>query len=601
MEKWFVMNKRADFTRLGELFGISPVTARLIRNRGMETDDDFKRYLNGTANDLYDPHLLKDAELLVKILKQKIKEGKKLRIIGDYDIDGVMSTYILLRGTEKCGGLVSVFIPDRMKDGYGMNESMIERAKLDGVDTIITCDNGISALPEIALAKSLGMTVLVTDHHEIPFTEENGKKRYLRSEADAIVNPKQKDCEYPFKELCGAAVAFKVIQLLYEACGFSMKDAYEFFENVAFATVGDLVDLTGENRILAREGIKAVRQTQNPGMKALILKNGLSPEQIGSYHFGYVLGPCVNAGGRLETAQTALALFLEKDSQKAEVIAERLVELNQQRKALTFEGQEAACKAAEETCAGDKVLSIYLPNVHESLAGIIAGRVREIFHKPVFVLTNGENGIKGSGRSIETYSMYEEMCKCRELFSKFGGHPMAAGLTLKCGGDENGSKALEAEDYAAYAEEFRKKINACCSLTEEDLAPRIKADMAMPADYADAELIREFDLLEPYGKENVKPQFADRNLSVERAYVVGKNRNVLKIHLKSEQGRSVCAVYFGDIEKLKRYYSEKYGASEVEQAFLGRKNKIQMSIIYYPEINEYNGMESIQIVIRNYQ
>ena len=584
MEKWFVINKGADFEKLGKEFGISPVTARLIRNREVIGEAAFERYLNGSLKDLYDPHLLKDADRLTDILKVKIEEQKPIRIIGDYDIDGVMSTYILYRGIKHCGGNVSTQIPDRMKDGYGINENLIDQAKRDGMDTILTCDNGIAAISEIAHAKELGMTVLVTDHHEIPYMEENGEKQFLRSNADAVVNPKQRECAYPFKELCGAAVAWKVLQVLYEKMGFALEETYEFLENVAFATVGDVMDLTDENRILVKEGLKRIRHTKNPGMRALIFQNHLEPEQVNAYHFGFVLGPCINASGRLDTAKLSLSLFLQGEEEAAKT-ARELVELNQQRKDMTADGVEEAKRVVEEHYMSDKVLVIYLPQVHESLAGIIAGRIREACHKPTFVLTKSEDGVKGSGRSIEAYSMYEELCKCQELFTKFGGHPMAAGLSLP----------------EANVEIFREKINACCGLTEEDFIPKIKIDIPMPVDYPDIPLVNELLLLEPFGKANVKPQFADKNLGIDRAVVVGKNQNVLKLTLKTERGKSISAVYFGDVEEFREYYGRKYGENEVQQAFLGRTNGIRMSVVYYPEINRYQGNESIQIVIKNYQ
>ena len=585
MEKWFVINKGADFAGIAKRFGISPVTARLIRNREVMGDEAIARYLKGGIGELYDPHLLLDSDRLTDILVQKISEQKKIRVIGDYDIDGVMSTYILYKGITRCGGSVDFQIPDRMKDGYGINDHLIEQADEAGIDTIITCDNGIAAIGEIAHAKSLGMTVLVTDHHEIPYTEERGERHYKRSEADAIVNPKQMECTYPYKNLCGAAVAWKVIQILYEKCGIAVEESYDFLENVAFATVGDVMDLTDENRILVREGLKRIHTTMNPGMRALILQNKLEPEQISSYHFGFVLGPCINASGRLETAKIALNLFLQEDVKKAAEIAAELVDLNAQRKDMTAEGVELAMQQVEEGNTGEKVLVVYLPDVHESLAGIIAGRIREACHKPTFVLTKSEDGVKGSGRSIEAYSMYEELCKCQELFTKFGGHPMAAGLSLP----------------EANVEIFREKINACCGLTEEDFIPKIKIDIPMPVDYPDIPLVNELSLLEPFGKANVKPQFADKNLGIDRAAVVGKNQNVLKLTLRTERGKAISAVYFGDVEAFREYYGRKYGENEVQQAFLGRTNAIRMSVIYYPEVNRYQGNESIQIVIKNYQ
>ncbi len=585
MEKWFVINKKADFEELGRKFGINPVTARLIRNRDVISEEAFERYLKGSIVEANDPHLLKDVDHLCAVLKEKIEVNASIRIIGDYDIDGVMATYILYEGIRRVGGNVSTMIPNRIKDGYGINEHLIEQAKEEGDDTILTCDNGIAAIKEIAYAKKMGMTVLVTDHHEIPYEEINGERQYLYSNADAIVNPKQEDCPYPFKGLCGAAVAWKVIQVLYEIFEIPVEESYEFLENVAFATVGDVMDLTDENRILVKEGLNRIHHTKNPGMRALILQNGLEPEQVNAYHFGFVLGPCINASGRLDTARISLQLFLEKDEQKAAAIARELVELNIQRKDMTADGVEAAKELGEKEYKKDKVLVIYLPDTHESLAGIIAGRIREIYHKPVFVLTEAEDGVKGSGRSIEEYSMYEELCRCRELFTKFGGHPMAAGVSLP----------------AENVETFRTMINENCRLTEEDFIPKVKIDIAMPVGYPNAALVKELEMLEPFGKGNTKPLFADKDLKIRRAVIVGKNRNVLRLQLETTFGELVTAVYFGDVEAFLDYYGEKFGKDEVNLALEGKNNKIFLKIVYYPEINMYNGTESIQIIIRNYQ
>lgn len=585
MEKWFIIQKGADFKGIAQKFKIHPVTARLIRNRDVVGDEAIRKYLKGDSSDFYNPHLLKNADKLVDILTEKIKSGVNIRIIGDYDIDGVMATYILCQGIRRCGGQVTPQIPDRMKDGYGINEHLIEKAYEDGIDTIITCDNGIAAIDEIAYAKKLGMTVLVTDHHEIPYIEENGERQYLQSPADAIVNPKQRECSYPYKELCGAAVAWKVIQLLYEKNGVPREDALLFLENVAFATVGDVMDLNDENRILVKEGLERLHNTQNPGMRALILQNNLDMGKVNAYHIGFVLGPCVNASGRLETARIALNLFMQENMEDASKIAKELVELNAQRKDMTADGVEEAKRVVESGKAGEKVLVLFLPEVHESLAGIIAGRIRETYHRPTFVLTRAEDGVKGSGRSVEEYSMYEELCKCRELFTKFGGHPMAAGISLA---EEN-------------VENFRRKINACCELNDDDFIPKIKIDIAMPVGYPTEELIEELNLLEPYGKANTKPQFADKNIAIGRAYIVGRNQNVLKLSLVAEDGMRVSAVYFGDIDAWKQYYAKKYGEQELVRAFRGQENSIRMSLVYYPEMNEYQGKRNVQLVIRNYQ
>lgn len=569
MEKWFVINKGADFEKLGKEFGISPVTARLIRNREVIGEAAFERYLNGSLKDLYDPHLLKDADCLTDILKVKIEEQKPIRIIGDYDIDGVMSTYILYRGMKHCGGNVSTQIPDRMKDGYGINENLIDQAKRDGMDTILTCDNGIAAISEIAHAKELGMTVLVTDHHEIPYTEENGEKQFLRSNADAIVNPKQRECAYPFKELCGAAVAWKVLQVLYEKMGFALEETYEFLENVAFATVGDVMDLTDENRILVKEGLNRIHRTKNPGMRALIFQNHLEPEQINAYHFGFVLGPCINASGRLDTAKLSLSLFLQGEEEAAKT-ARELVELNQQRKDMTADGVEEAKRVVEEHYMSDKVLVIYLPQVHESLAGIIAGRIREAYHKPVFVLTKAEEGVKGSGRSIEEYSMYEELCKCRELLEKFGGHPMAAGLSLD---KEN-------------VEKFKRRLNDQCTLSEEELTEKVVIDMELPFAAITEHFIEELEYMEPFGKGNTKPVFAARGVAMQHVKIIGKNKNVAKATAIDAAGNRMEAICFHDAQEF---------AERCE------RNNGKMSITFYPGINEFRGERQIQIVITHYR
>lgn len=576
MQQWLLINKKADFKAIGEKFKINQVTARIIRNRDVIEEEDIRKFLSGDVKDLYHPHLLKDGDYLVKILVQKIQEGKSIRIIGDYDIDGVMATYVLKTALDRCGAKTSLQIPDRIHDGYGLNQKLIEKAYEDGIDTILTCDNGIAAIDEIAYAKKLGMTVLVTDHHEIPFEEEDGVRVYKRSQADAIVNPHQKDCPYPYKELCGAAVAWKVVCLLYEHYGISSEETESFLENVAFATVGDVMPLTGENRILVKEGIRRIHKTQNVGMRALIAQCGLEPWQIDAFHFGFVLGPCINASGRLDTAKRALELFFQKNMAKAVQIANELVVLNEERKELTKEGVEEAIRFCEENgCEKDKVLVIYLPKVHESIAGIIAGRVREKYYKPTFVLTKGEDGVKGSGRSIEEYSMYEEMCKCQELFTKFGGHPMAAGLSLP---EEN-------------VDAFRRKINEKTSLTESDLIPKVHIDVPMPMDYVTMDLVREFWVLAPFGKDNTKPVFADKGVQVKHMQIIGKNRNVLKLSLVTSQGKPVSGIFFGDIDGFLDYIEKKFG----------KNSNIVMSFVYYPKINTFRDVDTLQFEIQYYQ
>lgn len=568
-EKWFVAGKRADFRAIGEKYGIDQVTARIIRNRDIVEDAEIAKYLKPELSELYSPHLMKDMDLLVNILMEKIRGQKPIRIIGDYDIDGIQSTYILLQGIRRAGGIVTAAIPDRMKDGYGINESLIVQAKEDGADTIITCDNGIAAIDAIAYAKELGLTVLVTDHHDIPYIEEDGVRTYRRSMADAIVNPKQKECGYPFAGICGAVVAFKVIQALYEACGIAAEEAMVFLEHAAFATVGDVMDLTDENRILVKYGLDQMRHSGNLGIRALMQQKEVQPKRLSAYHLGFVLGPCLNASGRLDTAIRSLKLLLSEEEAEAAVLAAELADLNEERKKMTADGLKEAGKVIEEQRLYEqKVMVVYLPALHESLAGIVAGRIREQYNHPVFVLTQSEEGIKGSGRSIETYSMYEELCKCQDLFSKFGGHPMAAGLSLP----------------AENREEFVRRINAYASLTEEDFIAKVHIDVPMPLSYVTKELIEELKILEPFGKGNEKPVFADKNIRVREKRVVGKNRNVLKLVLEDGAGGRYQAVYFGEAEEF--------------LGFLEERDTI--SIVYYPEINSYMGREEIQFVVSNY-
>lgn len=586
-EKWFVTMKKADFDAIGAKFGIDPVTARIIRNREIVGDEAIADYLACSAQKLHDPHMLKDADKGAQILAGKIGQKKKIRVIGDYDIDGVNAAYILLTGLRACAAQADHVIPDRVHDGYGVNSGMIEKALSDGIDTIITCDNGISAAQEIAYAAESGITVIITDHHEVPFTlDENGGKIYHIPPANAVINPKQADCAYPYSGLCGAAVAWKFIQVLYEYMGIPVERSFEMIAHVAFATVGDVMDLTGENRMLVKLGLQAVHKTENPGLLALIGQNHLEREQIKSWHFGFVLGPCINASGRLDTAKRSLQLLMEPSMEKAAQLAGELVELNDRRKNLTLKGLEEAKRLIEEQkICQDKVMVVYLPQCHESLAGIIAGRIREQYHKPIFVLTDADDGgIKGSGRSIEAYSMFEEMTKCGGLMTKYGGHPMAAGLSMN---KEN-------------ADEFRRQLNAYSTLTEEDFVEKVHIDVAMPLSYISARLIREFECLEPFGKGNEKPVFAVRNVHPLRASIVGKNKNVLRLLLDDGAGGSIDAVYFGDIEAFLAFLREKSSKGQVEALLHGRSQQISFSITYDPSIDTYQGRERVQIIIRHY-
>ena len=574
MEKWFVAMKKADFNGIAEKYQISPIIARLMRNRDVIGDEAIDFYLNGTVEDLYDGLLMKDMDRAVDILKEKIEEGKKIRVIGDYDIDGVNATYILQQGLAGLGADVDTDIPDRIKDGYGLNQMLIDRALEDDVDTIITCDNGIAAMSEIAYGKENGMTIVVTDHHEVPYLEENGEKKYLLPPADAVVDPHRADCEYPFKGLCGAAVAYKLVEVLYRVSGKPEQEVEHLqeslMENVAIATIGDVMDLVGENRVFVKKGLELLKTTKNEGLHALMQCTGVDTANLNTYHIGFVIGPCINAGGRLDTAKRALELLNASNRREAVTLAADLKELNDSRKEMTEEGVEEAVRQIESSSwKDDQVLVVYLPECHESIAGIIAGRIKERYYRPTFVLTKGETGVKGSGRSIEAYDMFAEMSRCRELFTKFGGHKLAAGLSLE---EEN-------------VEAFRKRINELADLTEEDLQMKVSIDMRLPFPYINEELIHELKILEPFGKGNGKPLFAESKLRVIQPRIFGKNRNVLKCRLEDQQGNQMEAVYFGEVEDCLRQMEKKQ----------------IMSFTYYPSINEYMGRRTIQLTIVNYQ
>lgn len=574
MEKWFVAMKKADFNGIAEKYQISPIIARLMRNRDVIGDEAIDFYLNGTVEDLYDGLLMKDMDRAVDILKEKIEEGKKIRVIGDYDIDGVNATYILQQGLAGLGADVDTDIPDRIKDGYGLNQMLIDRALEDDVDTIITCDNGIAAMNEIAYGKENGMTIVVTDHHEVPYLEENGEKKYLLPPADAVVDPHRADCEYPFKGLCGAAVAYKLVEVLYRVSGKSEQEVEHLqeslMENVAIATIGDVMDLVGENRVFVKKGLELLKTTKNEGLHALMQCTGVDTANLNTYHIGFVIGPCINAGGRLDTAKRALELLNASNRREAVTLAADLKELNDSRKEMTEEGVEEAVRQIESSSwKDDQVLVVYLPECHESIAGIIAGRIKERYYRPTFVLTKGETGVKGSGRSIEAYDMFAEMSRCRELFTKFGGHKLAAGLSLE---EEK-------------VEVFRKRINELADLTEEDLQMKVSIDMRLPFPYINEELIHELKILEPFGKGNGKPLFAESKLRVIQPRIFGKNRNVLKCRLEDQQGNQMEAVYFGEVEDCLRQMEKKQ----------------TMSFTYYPSINEYMGRRTIQLTIVNYQ
>lgn len=564
-ERWMLQTKRADFQEMAKCHGISPVTARIIRNRDVVGTESVEKYLKGGLKDLYNPYLLKDMELTVSIIKEKVREEKRIRIVGDYDIDGVCSTYLLYRALTEIGAYADYEIPDRIRDGYGINESIIRQAAEDGIDTILTCDNGIAATAQIRLAKELGLTVLITDHHDI--MKEEGME--ILPPADAIINPKQMACHYPYPEICGGLVAYKLVQALYEAYSISQEKWLEMLEFAAIATVGDVMKLQDENRIIVKEGLKRMGQTKSLGLRKLIEKNNLDEDNITAYQIGFVIGPCLNAGGRLHTAKLALSLLLSESEEEADRMALELKDLNDQRKTMTRQGTEEAVEQVEALYKDHKVLVVYLPSCHESLAGIIAGRLREQYQKPAFVLTDGEEGVKGSGRSIETYHMFDALVEVKELLSKFGGHPMAAGLSLK---KEN-------------VDEFRRRLNENAKLGEEDFIKKIWIDVPMPLEYINEPLIEELDLLEPFGQGNEKPLFAQKGLAIRSVRVMGKNRNVVKFSLASEKGMPMDGLLFAD------------GDSFLQELSGNRK----IDVIYYPAVNEYNGNKSLQIVIKNYK
>lgn len=586
MENWVLLRKGADFQHISEKFHISPRVASLIRNRDVIGDDAIEKYLNGTIADLYDGMLMKDMDKAVAVLGEKIKENAKIRIIGDYDIDGIQSTYILLEGFRMLGADVDSDIPDRMKDGYGLNRNLIDRALEADVDTIITCDNGIAAAEEIAYAKSMGMTIVVTDHHEVPYKEIGAGRRYILPEADAVVDPKQEDCTYPFKGLCGAAVAYKLVEALMEAMGKDAEDADYLMENVAIATIGDVMDLVDENRIFVKQGLDMLKRTENLGLKALMGCTGVNVDKLSPYHIGFVIGPCMNASGRLDTAKRALELLEAKKVAEADLLAGDLKALNDSRKDMTAQAVEEAFIQVENSELKDAdVLVVYLPECHESLAGIVAGRIREKYYRPVFVLTKGAEGLKGSGRSIETWHMYEGLNRVKHLLSKFGGHKMAAGLSMP---EEN-------------LEQFRKEINEKSGITPEDLNEKIAIDMQLPFECVNEKFIEELAVLEPFGKGNARPVFAERQVQVESARILGKNKNVLKLQVKDLHGTRMDAMYFGDVNTFVEYVREKFGDIACECLLRGHGHGIVMAFTYYPDINEYQGVRTPQIVIQNYK
>lgn len=578
-EKWFLQTKKADFNGIAKKYNISPITARLMRNRDVISEKEINQYLNGTINEISSPWLFKGMDKAVNILSIKINNENKIRIICDYDVDGICSGYILHTCLKYLGADVDVVVPHRIEDGYGINERLIQQAYDQGVDTIVTCDNGIAAIKQIEYAKELGMTVVVTDHHEIVFEESNGEKKYILPNADAIVDHKQIDCQYPFKELCGAMVAFQFMRALFENMHVSERFILKLLPYGAMATVCDVVELKGENRIIVKEGLEALKINNDIGINTLINQCKLNKKNLDSYHFGFILGPCLNASGRLDTAKKAMDLLECEDEKYAEVLAEALKKLNDERKDLTEKGTKEAIEKAEQL--GDSVLVIYLEHCHESIAGIIAGRVREKYNKPTIVLTDAVDGVKGSGRSIEEYDMYAELTKVKELFTKFGGHKMAAGVSLP---KEN-------------IDTLRKKLNENCNLTQEDLYLKVWIDMQLPLEYVTMNMIQELSIIKPFGKGNEKPIFAEKHLKINKLQILGKNGNVLKLTITNSSSYTMTAMIFSRVIDFMEFLKNKFGQEEINKALVGEKNNIEIMATYYPTINEFNGNSQIQIVI----
>lgn len=586
MAKWFVSAKKADFNKIGEKYHISPVLARIIRNRDVVEEKDLDKYLHGTLEDIYDGSLLKDLDKAADIIWNKIHSGKKIRVIGDYDVDGICAAFILKKGLVMCGANADTVIPHRIKDGYGMNEQLVKEAYEDGVDTIVTCDNGITAFSQIEYARSLGMTCIVTDHHEVPYEMSGEEKQYLLPPANAVVDPKQAECTYPYKNICGAVVAWKLVLKLWENLSVTEENSRELLEFAGIATVCDVMELLDENRIIVKEALKSMSHSANVGLRALIRVHDLNPEKLSAYHIGFVLGPCFNATGRLDTAERTLELLECKSQREAVFIAARLKKLNESRKEMTEKGVEEAVRAIEEeNLESHRVMVVYLPNCHESLAGIIAGRLREKYYKPVIVLTKAEDCVKGSGRSIESYSMYEELSKCKELFLKFGGHKLAAGLSLE---EKN-------------VDVLRKALNQNCILTPEDMEEKIVIDVPLPLSYVTGDFLKELELLEPFGVGNPKPVFAQKDVKFLSMRMMGKNKNMAKFSVEDENGNRFSLVLFRHLDKFLEDVEKKYGQETLDLFVSQNRNSgVNMSVIYYPSLNEYMGKREIQYVIQNW-
>lgn len=585
MAKWMLYTKKENFNEIGKKFNISPMLARIMVNRNVRESEQIRKYLYGTMEDLYDPKLLLGMEAAVSILVDAIEEKKKIVIASDFDVDGIFSSMILYTAFRRVGGQCYIDTPNRVTEGYGLNKRIVDNAIKEGASVLITCDNGIAALEPVQYAKELGMQVIVTDHHEVPFSMENGKKVYHKPMADVIVNPKQAECGYPFKKLCGAGVTFKLAQVLYAHYQVPKEEEKILTTYAAIATVADVMDLEDENRILVKTGLRLLENTSNVGLRALLRVTELEGKKLTAYHIGFVIGPCFNAAGRLETVKRALDLLLCENEGEAMTLATNLKELNETRKEMTEQGtKQAITKIEESSLKDDKVLVVKLENCHESLVGIIAGRLRERYYKPTIVFTQGEEGLKGSGRSIPPYNMFEELSACKDLLDRFGGHPMAAGMTVQ-------EERLDL---------LRQSLNANTTMTQEDLIPKVWIDIPLPIQYVTEAFVEELSKLEPYGKGNEKPLFAEQHLRVTEGRIIGKNKNVYKARVANPSGARIDAIYFGDVMQLEHYIKTEYGEENWYLATRGQKNTIDLGVVYYPTINEFRDQRTPQIVMQEY-
>ena len=600
MSKWMVSMKKSDFQATASKFGIRDITARLLTNRGITSDEDIEMYLHGDKSLLHDPYELSDIKKGAAIIIDEINKNSAIRVIGDYDVDGICSTYILVSGLRMFGADVDFVLPDRVKDGYGLSVKLVDDAFDAGKSVILTCDNGIAASEQIAHAKEKGMTVVVTDHHEVPVDSD----KEILPEADAVIDPKRRDDKSSFREICGAVVAYKFLQVVATELGrMGEAEVQSFFDEMlvfaGLATVCDVMELRDENRVIVKESLKRIADSKNIGLRALINVNKLEADAMTAFHYGFVIGPCLNASGRLDLASRAMSLFLEEDYNKAVSIATDLKNLNDSRKDMTVKGVDRASDLIDIEISGDglpKVLVVFLPEVHESIAGIIAGRIREKYNRPTIILTEAakedddQDGqtvkmAKGSGRSIEKYDMFAELSKVKELFAKFGGHKMAAGLSLPV---EN-------------IEELRKRLNENCSLSEEDFVPVLHLDMALPFSAVDEDLIYEFSLLEPFGNGNTKPVFANRNVKLLSGRILGKNKNCGKYRVSDDSGKVYEMMYFGDMDGFHEFLKSSFGDGAVDDLYNGYTDgSMMIKTAYYPNINSYMGKNTIQMVMSDY-